>query len=244
MSVRGFVIHLHRATQRRPNVDRLVATAPVPTEVFAAVDGRAMSEAELAAVYTTAPLMAPRYPFRIGRGEIACFLSHRAIWQRMQDEGIEQALILEDDVALADGFPRAFAFAARFAGTEGFIQFQTRPIKGPGRIIAEEDGLRIIAPRIVPRRTSAQLVGIGAARRLLAATARFDRPIDGVLQLRWETHQPVHCIEPSAVHDLTEEVGGTTAQSGPGDSALQKLRRAWHRAAYRMAVARRSRLDP
>lgn len=244
MSVRGFVIHLERATQRRANVERILDASPVPTEVFAAVDGRAMSEAEVAEVYSTIPLMTPRYPFRIGRGEIACFLSHRAIWQRMQDEGIEQALILEDDVALDAAFPRTFAAAARFAGTEGFVQFQTRQLKGLVRTVAEEDGLRIIAPRIVPRRTSAQLLGIGAARRLLAATARFDRPIDGVLQLRWETQQPVHCIEPSAVHDLTEQVGGTTAQSGPGDSTLVKLTRAWHRAAYRMAVARRSRLEP
>jgi GR25 family glycosyltransferase involved in LPS biosynthesis len=244
MSARGFVIHLLRATQRRANVDRLLAASPVPTEVFAAVDGRAISEAEVAKVYSTAPLMTPRYPFRIGRGEIACFLSHRTIWQRMQDEGIAQALILEDDVALDDGFARAFSVAARFAGTEGFVQFQTRPVKGPSRMVAEEHGLRIVAPKIVPRRTSAQLVGINAARRLLAATECFDRPIDGVLQLRWETQQPIHCVEPSAVHDLTEEVGGTTAQSGPNDTVVIKLNRAWHRASYRLAVARRSRQDP
>lgn len=240
----GFVIHLHRATQRRTAVDRILVASPVPTEVFAAVDGHAISDAEVSRVYSTSPLMSPRYPFRIGRGEIACFLSHRAIWQRMQDEGIEQALILEDDVELDSGFAPALAFAARFAGTSGFVQFQTRPVKGHAPVIAAEDGLRIVAPRIVPRRTSAQLVGIAAARRLLAATERFDRPIDGVIQLRWETHQPIHCIEPSGVKDRTEEVGGSTAQSGPHDNVVRKLNRAWRRSVYRMAVARRSRLAP
>lgn len=243
MSMRGFVIHLERAVQRRGNVDRLIATSPVPTEVFPAIDGRAMSEAEVAQVYSPTPLLAPRYPFTIGRGEIACFLSHRAIWQRMQDDGIEQALILEDDVQLSGDFGQVFATASRFVGTDGFVQFQTRPIRGPARTVQEMDGIRIIAPRIVPRRTSAQLVGIGAARRLLAVTGRFDRPIDGLLQLRWETRQPIHCAEPSGVVDLTEAVGGTTIQSGHGDPLPVKLRRAWHRAAYRMAIARMSRRE-
>lgn len=200
-----------------------------------------MSEVEVARVYSRVPLMAPRYPFRIGLGEIACFLSHRAIWQRMLDEGIEQALIFEDDVALADDFGQAFDVASRFAGRDGFVQFQTRPISGSATIVDQSDGFRIVLPRVVPRRTSAQLVGIGAAQRLLAVTERFDRPIDGVLQLRWATSQPIHCIEPSNVFDLTEAVGGTTIQVGRAEAALEKLSRAWHRVAYRMAVARMSR---
>lgn len=238
----GFIIHLERARQRRGAVDALIAAAPVRTGVFSAVDGQKMAEVEVAAVYSRDALIDPPYPFAIGRGEIACFLSHRAIWQQMVEQGIGQALILEDDVALGPDFAAALDLASRFAGEEGFVQFQTRPVRGPVRIIKEEGGLRIFQPQIVPRRTSAQLLGIGAARRLLAATVRFDRPIDGLLQLRWVTGQPIHCVEPSGVRDLTAEVGGTTVQAG-GGAALAKLRRAWHRAIYRMAVARGSRRD-
>ena len=35
-------------------------------------------------------------------GSIACFWSHRKIWQKIVDEGIEDAVILEDDVILKD----------------------------------------------------------------------------------------------------------------------------------------------
>lgn len=241
MAVRGFVIHLARATQRRAQVDALLAGAPCPTEVFAAVDGQAMSEAEVAAVYSDRPLLRPPYPFRIGRGEIACFLSHRAIWQRMVDEGIDQALILEDDVALGPGFAAAFDLACRFAGTDGFVQFQTRGIGDAVEVVATEGAVQILRPRMVPRRTSAQLVGRGAAERLLRACAQIDRPVDGFLQLVWETKQPIHCVLPSGVTDLTESLGGTTIQRKDGVDLWRKLTRAYHRAKYRAAVARLSR---
>lgn len=239
----GFIIHLERAVQRRAAVDAIIVAAPVRTEIFAAVDGQRLTDTDLAQVYSRDALMDPTYPFTIGRGEIACFLSHRAIWKRMVEQGIGQALILEDDVALGSGFTAALDLASRFAGVDGFVQFQTRPVKGVVLIEAEEDGLKLIQPQIVPRRTSAQLVGIGAAQRLLAVTERFDRPIDGLLQLRWITGQPIHCVEPSGVRDLTAEVGGTTAQTWRAEAALARLRRAWQRAAYRTAVARGSRRD-
>lgn len=241
MRVRGFVIHLARAEQRRAQVDRLVTQAPCETEVFDAVDGRAMAEAEVAAVLSDRPLMTPPYPFQIGRGELACFLSHRVLWQRMVDEGLDQALILEDDVALEAGFGAAFALASRFAGVEGFVQFQTRPLRGASEVVLEEAGVRVLRPRVVPRRTSAQLVGRRAAERLLAVSGRIDRPVDGMLQLVWETGQAVHCVVPSGVSDMTAEVGGTTVQRKSGADIIGRLSRAYHRAVYRRAVQRLSR---
>jgi GR25 family glycosyltransferase involved in LPS biosynthesis len=238
----AFVIHLARATARRAQVEALVAACPWPLQVFDAVDGQALTEAGLAQVLSDRPLMQPAFPFALGRGEIACFLSHRALWQRMLDEGLDQALILEDDVALGPGFAAALALAARFAGREGFVQFQTRPLRGPATVAAEAEGLRVLRPREVPRRTSAQLVGAEAARRLLAASARIDRPVDGMLQLVWATGQPVHCVVPSGVTDRTEAVGGSVAQPARRDrpGPLARLRRALARARYRAAVARLS----
>ena len=241
MHTAGFVIHLLRAAQRRPQVDALLARAPCPTEVFAAVDGQTLPEAELAAVYSERPLLRPPYPFRIGRGEVACFLSHRAIWQRMVDEGFDQALILEDDVALGPGFDAAFDLACRFAGLDGFVQFQTRAIGDATEVAVVDGPVQIVRPRVVPRRTSAQLVGRQAAQRLLKACGRIDRPVDGFLQLVWDTKQPIHCVVPSGVTDLTVAVGGSTIQHKDGADIWSKLSRAYHRAKYRAAVARLSR---
>ncbi len=241
MQVRGFVIHLARAVQRRAQVDKLLEEAPCLSEIFDAVDGARLTDADLRADLAAEPLFFPHYPFEIGRGEIACFLSHRALWQRMVDDGLDQALILEDDVALEPSFDAAFALASRHAGLEGFVQFQTRPVRAVAEVVAEQDGVRIVRPQVVPRRTSAQLIGRHAAERLLKASAQIDRPVDGFLQLIWETGQPIHCVLPAGVSDLTEEVGGTTVQKKGGTDLLRRLRRAYHRAVYRRAVDRKSR---
>jgi len=39
---------------------------------------------------------------RLNLAEIGCYLSHRFIWQKMKDEGITEALILEDDAMFSD----------------------------------------------------------------------------------------------------------------------------------------------
>ncbi len=241
MHIQGFVIHLKRAVQRRAQVETLLHSAPCATMVFDAVDGQAMTDAELASVLSKKPLLRPTYPFQIGRGEVACFLSHRAIWQRMVEEGIDQALILEDDVALGQNFQAALNCASQFAGTDGFVQFQTRVIRDTAEIVAQDGSVWIIRPSVVPRRTSAQLVGRKAAERLLAKCQQIDRPVDGFLQLVWETGQAVHCVVPSGVTDMTDMVGGTTIQRKDGATILKKLRKAYKRTVYRAAVLRLSR---
>jgi GR25 family glycosyltransferase involved in LPS biosynthesis len=236
--VEGFVIHLARATQRRPLVERLIAESPVAMQVFDAVDGRAMPEADLRARYSELALHAPPYPFRIGVGEIACFLSHRAIWERMIEERIDFALILEDDVEMdAAQVGRAVDFVVGRADVDVYVELQTRPLTA-GEVVAEEAGLRIIRPHLPPLRTSAQIVGRGAAARLLAASERFDRPIDCLLQLVSVTGQEVLCASPSGVRDASGAVGGSVAQSGKRQGLGERLLREWRRFRYRQQVRR------
>ena len=240
MQVQGFIIHLDRATARRPQAERLVATAPCPTEILPAVDGRAMDPAALAAVYSATPLLAPRYPFPLGVGEIACFLSHRKVWAEIIARNLDAALVLEDDVDLGPDFPAAFTLACRHVADLGYIQFQTRPLPA-GRTLASEGTAALIRPTVLPLRTSAQLVSRAAAERLLSLTGHFDRPIDAFLQLAWVTGIPCACARPSGVTDLTEALGGTTAQTRQHRSLHESLVRTVLRGSYRRQIARQSR---
>lgn len=238
MRVEGFVIHLARASQRRPLAERLVAEGPVKMQIFDAVDGRVMPEADLMASYSEVPLHAPNYPFRLGVGEIACFVSHRAIWRRMVEEGIDFALILEDDVEMdAAQIGRAVDFVAGRGDSEVYVELQTRPLPA-GEVAVESADVRLIRPYLPPLRTSAQIVGCGAARRLLAASERFDRPIDCLLQLVAVTGQDILCASPSGVRDASSAVGGSVAQSGKQRNLGRLLLREWRRARYRWQVRR------
>lgn len=246
MKVGAFLIHLKRATQRRPQVERIIEACPLDTEIVDAADGRAMSEAEQDEVYKFEKLFEPSYPFRIGPGEIGCFLSHRRCWQRIVDGDFDAGLILEDDVEIdTDGFARAIGLAKDHIADIGYIQFQVRAISGPSSTVDARDGHRLIVPTTVPRRTSAQLVSRNAAEHLLRLTETFDRPIDGFLQLTWETNISVACIEPSGVTDRTVQSGGSTITPETRGGPLARLSGNIYREAlrlwYRWQVASASR---
>lgn len=234
MRAAGFVIHLTRAERRRALVAELQRVSPVPVAVLGAVDGALLDEATINAVYHPHDLLEPRYPFLISRGEIGCFLSHRKAWQAILDSGADAGLVFEDDVVIdPQVFPRAVDAVLGWMGRSDWIEFQTRPVDGTA--IHTVDEFRIVEPHVPPFRLSAQLIGTDAAARMLAVTERFDRPVDGVVQLLGVTEQRILCVEPSGVRDGTVAAGGTTIQA-KGTPLLGELAKSWHRAAYRRAI--------
>lgn len=209
--IQAFIIHLTRAKARRPQVDRILEACPVPAEVIEAVDGRALPAGEIQAVYSRNSLHAPRYPFELGFGEVGCFLSHRKAWQAIIDSGLEAGLVIEDDVEIdVPVFSQAFELAREHVRELGYIQFQTRPVKGQSTIIAHNGDVSIVKPLVGQLRTSAQIVSAAHARLLLDLTGRFDRPVDSFLQMSWVTSRPLCCAVPPGISDRTSQSGGST----------------------------------
>ena len=240
MNVRAFVIHLQRAKQRRAQVDHIISSCPVKTQVIDAVDGSAMSEDERTRVYTSDKLFEPRYPFVIGAGEIGCFLSHRRAWQAIVDAGIDAGLVIEDDVEIdKEQFAAALRMAENHIETEDVIQFQVRNIEGPATTLAETGGLAVLRPMIVPLRLSCTMYSPRAAQRLLDLSTRFDRPVDGLMQMHWVTGLHPAIVVPSGVSDASADVGGTTIQAWDLN-LLSRFRRELFRPVYRWQINRKS----
>jgi Glycosyltransferase family 25 (LPS biosynthesis protein) len=99
IKVKCFIIHLASAVGRQPIVERLQRETAFEPVIIEAVDKAALTDADIKAVYVR-ELLAPRYPFDLGKGEIACFLSHRSVWRRIAKGSGDFALVLEDDVEL------------------------------------------------------------------------------------------------------------------------------------------------
>ena len=153
-------------------------------------------------------LFQPKYPFELRTGEIGAFLSHRACWQAILDEGLDAGLILEDDVALdIESFNKALALSARAAVVDSYIRFPVIGREKHGRTIAVDGGMTLFEPRMVGLGAQAQLVGKNAARRLLDITVSYDRPIDSLLQLRWLTHVPMLAVMPNGVTEISGSLG-------------------------------------
>lgn len=243
MRVRAFVLHLTRAAARRDNARTLLESCGCQGEIWPAVDGAAMRAADLAAT-VGAGLYAPAYPFGLKAGEIGCFLSHRQIWAELVRRGDDAALILEDDAGLDPGlFAGAAALAREHIADLGYIQFQTRPPRGPSALIDRAAGCTLIVPRRGGLRTTAQMVGRAAAAHLLALSEPFDRPVDAFVQSHWHTGLRPGVIHPSGVSEIAARLDGTTIQTGR-KPLTEKLWRELRRARYRRAVDRYSRRSP
>jgi glycosyl transferase family 25 len=235
--IKALVIHLSRARARRAQVDGLVAACPAPVEVMEAVDGRAMSKEQVDAVYSLENLHSPRYPFKLGVGEVGCFLSHRKAWEAVLDSGREAGLVIEDDVEMeAAVFSKALELARAHIGKHGIIQFQVRDIANPGPVIAESNDVRLTQPVVVPLRASCTLYSRSALEQLLDQTRRFDRPVDTYLQMRWLTGLHPLLVIPSGVRDKGREVGGTTIQAS-NKTFTDRVVRAVLRPLYRTRIA-------
>ncbi len=96
--LKTFYINLDTSQQRNARmVDQLQALG-LPFERIAAVNGAALSQQQKSLVDEEKFLLNTKR--HIKDGEIGCAISHRLIWQRMLDDNIAYALILEDDVTI------------------------------------------------------------------------------------------------------------------------------------------------
>ena len=94
--MRVYVINLDRHAARMQRMSELLQG--LPFERIAAVDGRTVEGPEL-----RASVRPPGYE-HLNRYERACFLSHRAVWEKFLATGERLACVLEDDAVLSPSF--------------------------------------------------------------------------------------------------------------------------------------------
>jgi glycosyl transferase, family 25 len=237
---RAFIIHLERATARGTAVAALRAALPVESEVIAAVDGAALSGAEVDRAYRRR-CFRPRYPFALTAAEIGAFLSHRAAWSRIVSEGLDFAFVFEDDAAIDEA---AFACLLDFAVAErsrwDYVLMPAAGLSPSGAPVVRHGGLALLRPSSPPLRAIGQIVSRAAATRLLSVTEPFDRPVDTFLQMTWITQTPMLVASPSPIRDVSDESGGTTVQR-KSMGLLDRLHHEAMRPVYRAQVLARYR---
>lgn len=238
----AFIIHLARAEARKPQVERLTATLPLPVNVVDAVDGLALADGEIEAVYRR-HLHRPHYPFELRKAEIGCFLSHRKVWQAILDGGLDAGLIVEDDVEPDEKlFAPALALAMQTIRPGDYIRFPYRSHTDSGAEVAKVGDITLVEPAHVGLGMQMQLVGRQAAAELLEATETFDRPVDTTIQMRWLAKIRILAARPASIRQIGHLLGGTVVQkkSKPLSEVLSReVKRAWYRLALRIAASGR-----
>lgn len=93
-----FYINLDKRPDRNAQILEQLSALNLSAERVSAVNGGDLSEPEKSFVNRENFLLNTKH--HISNGEIGCAMSHRLIWQKMLDDNLDYALILEDDVVL------------------------------------------------------------------------------------------------------------------------------------------------
>ena len=72
-------------------------------EFIKAIDGRVLSEEERSSRFDFKKSK-KLYGRKLNAGEVGCALSHRMVYQRLLDDGLDYALVLEDDISIKRDF--------------------------------------------------------------------------------------------------------------------------------------------
>ena len=236
MKTAAFVIHLEKALSRRQNVKQLVSKCPIPTRVHPAIDGSSLTDQEIDQVYKR-NLHEPTYPFTLNEGEIGIFLSYRAVWERMLEEKLDVALLIEDDIDInIEIFNHAYAIAIKHIKKLGYIRFPIKYRKYNIRNIDNKNNILLCEQQVIPLGAHCQLVSSDAAIKLLDKTEYFDRPVDTFQQLRHITGQRIYSIYPNGISEISAQLSGSIIHKS--GSSVDLVSREWKRYKYRSTVCK------
>jgi glycosyl transferase family 25 len=217
------LINLARSTDRLTACAKQLDAYSLPFDRIEAVNGDSLDSTIINNLYN---FNDSSYHKHMTNGELGCYLSHVRAWQKIVDEQLDYAVILEDDILLQENIQ---------GGLEA-IEY----IQQPWDIIklAEVSAKRKVVHQIpvgdfslvtynkVPSRTCAQVVSLSGAKKLLAASSSINRPIDIELQYWWECELSVFGLKPYIVkanHDEVSEIDRNLNRNNVEQSFLKKV---------------------
>lgn len=232
--MKTFLINLDKNPERLAFMDGQLRRLGIAYERISAVYGAALTKEEKhhscrffrSRIAKGAPL---------SDGEIGCALTHCGIYRRMILDNIPAALVLEDDIHLADVFPTVVAEAAASVNE---VRKQVVIFSDYGVPTANRPDHGIV-PTISARCTDAYLITLPAARCVLKANT----PVVTVADAwdRWSRRYGIELYRafPTTVRQENERFGtdidtwtketlhaDNRSQHTPADKALRLIRRA------------------
>lgn len=205
-----WVISLPGSTARRANISRQLASLGLGFEFFDAVDGAKLSDREIRSVYD--PKRAVKKVYReLNRAEIGCCLSHIGIYRKMVEEGVEEAIVLEDDAVLGEHFLEVIESRDRFpADLELLLLYHQGGRFYLWRKQRLDDRHRLVHFVTPAMGTVGYFVRRSAAQKILATVFPIRAPSDHVTGGDVPTGAGLYGVEPPCVgHSPEFEVEST-----------------------------------
>lgn len=205
-----FVINLDASTSRmRESRNQL---CEFDFERVSAVDGSKLEHHELRQFYDD-NLNRQQYHCALTHGEIGCYLSHRKVWQKIVDEHLDFALVLEDDFINNADISRLMHDVARIKQPWHCIKLAEFPIKRKVVFSEKLGNANLGVYNKIPAKTCAQLVSLLGAKHLLAMSEKFGRPVDMDIQHWWESDLKIFGLQPYPFA-INESIGSDIENKG------------------------------
>lgn len=194
----AFIINLERSPERRQYIVAHLSSLGIPPTITNAVDGKALSMATLVQDGTYDDALCQRtFDRSLSLGEIACSMSHLAIYRRMVEQDIPVALVSEDDAKFpADALAQLEALLAAAPADWELLQLRYdarrhESLTPPFVHFPYENGL--------PVGSTAYLIRRSAAQKILAGALPVRYPADSMLGRAAQWGVKVYGIEPIMV---------------------------------------------
>jgi len=235
--MRTFVISLKRAAQRRAHMSGQLDRMRMPFEFFDAVDGAALSEEQVRAVYDEERA---RQTFwgPLNRGEIGCALSHIGVWRVIAEQRVPCALVLEDDALLDPATPEILAALPRLMNPDDVVVLvKTNDNTFFFRQADLPAGRRLVYVNQPLYTATGYVLGSGAAARLIARALPLRAPIDfWYHDIGFKGITPIRAVYPELVSQPSGDA--MPSQIGGRERHLVQSSAPKERAVLRAAVRR------
>ncbi|AOJ08639.1 glycosyltransferase family 25 protein [Burkholderia mayonis] len=216
-------ISLTRAQDRRAKMVEQFANHGINARFFDAFDLKGAVEAIPG--YDAAGRQR-RYGWQLSRGEVGCYLSHRAAWLQLVQSGKEAMCIMEDDITLLDGFKAATLelYAARQHWD--MVRLMWINERQQSEYARLPSGTRLMWMEN-PVGLQCYMITRTAAQRMLDYTAKITHAIDIAFDRNWEHGQRMYVTSPQFVADT----GAPTTITDRPDSRtlMQRLKAKYYR---------------
>ncbi|HET7867896.1 MAG TPA: glycosyltransferase family 25 protein [Burkholderiaceae bacterium] len=199
-----------------------------------ALPGSALDDAEaagLAGLYSER-LNRLQYHKPLAPGEIGCYASHMAAWQRLLASGEAVMAVFEDDVQFDADLAQVLEAVAQLPVRFDLVKLigrrhekirARRPLHGRRELITY---------RRVPSLTGAYVISARGAQKLLAFRRPFGRPVDVDMRHWWECGLDVLGVHPYPVRGAPSSRQSTIGARTADRSSRARLRKLWLQMRY------------
>lgn len=247
-----FVINLKTSPDRRKAcADQLARVGLTPTFVDA-VDGRRMSDAQIAAVVDEKGRL-KRAPKPLSKAEVGCYLSHWSVLERIVGAGLPQALVMEDDLLAGETLPAVLAAIAEQALPPydmiklGISEPQTKAFTP---IMPLTDAATLVRHHNVVNSNLAYVITRAGAERFMAYGRPIRYPVDVAMNRSWRHGLDILGVRPWPVLPnpaFASTIGADRfedrAEGGAGQRLERRARKAYDSLAKRLDIGARLKRD-